>query len=489
MPINAIKKAARFAMSDGGSIKHRVLRSGIWVGLSEIGLQSLGLVRSVVLARLLTPETFGLMGLAMIVVRAVETFTRPGIAQALIARQESFDEASATAFTMLLGRGLLLALAMAAVAPWIAQFYDAAELGPVLQALSAVFLIGSFSNINTVARQKELDFRRLTYLSQLTTLIGTIVTIGVAFWLRSVWALVIGQLASVSLSALLSYVFVEGRARLAFNPKVARELLAYGKFITGSSAVLFVATELDSAVIGKVLGTDQLGFYTVAFTIAHLATANLSKIASGVMMPAYSKLQSDLPALRNAYLRTFSLVLFVVVPATAGLIVVAEPLMAVVYGEKWLPAAVPLKILVVFGLFRALAAFNGYLFEGIRLPGIAFQLGILRLLVIAPLIVPVTREFGLAGAALTVTGGIAVQWGVGLVFLRRHLGVKLRQLAAHMTGPLWTSLAMAATAWGSMLLWDGRTIPGLIATVLCSAAVYGLLNLGFLLRLKRGGLS
>lgn len=474
-------------MADGGSIKARVLRSGIWVGISEVGLQILSLVRSIALARLLTPEIFGLMGLAMIVVRAIETFTRPGIAQALIARQKAFDEASTTAFTLLIARGVLLAGALAAAAPWVARFYEAAELERILQVLSAVFLIGSLNNINIIARQKELDFRRLTYLSQTTTLIGTVVTIAAAYWLRSVWALVIGQLVSLSLHAVLSYALIPGRMRLGVNREVARDLFAYGKFITGSSVVLFTATELDSAVIGKVLGTEQLGFYTLAFTIAHLATANLSKIASSVMMPAYSKLQSDIAALRRAFIRTLSLVLFIVLPASVGLIVIAEPLMIVVYGDKWLPAALPLQLLAVFGLFRAVAAFNGYLFEGIGLPKVAFNLGILRLAIIAPVIVPMAQHFGLAGAALTVTAGIAAQWFAGLIYLKKSVAVSLRDILRLLFRPLWTAGAMSVVAWTSMQLLDGRTVLGLTATIISAAATYGLLNLSFLLQLKREG--
>ena len=207
----------------------------------------------------------------------------------------------------------------------------------MLQVLSLVFVIGSFVNINTIARQRELEFRRLTYLSQVTTLVGTVVTIAMAYWLRSVWALVIGQIATVSINVALSYWLVGGRPRFGFDRRVARDLLTYGKFITGSSIVLYIATEVDSAVIGKMLGPEQLGYYAMAMTIATMVTTNLSKVASSIMMPAYSKLQTDIPALRNAYLRTLSLVMFVVLPATLGLITVAEPLVRVVFGERWMP--------------------------------------------------------------------------------------------------------------------------------------------------------
>ena len=485
MPLGSVRNAIRFAFGEGGSVKTLVLRSGMWVGASELMLAVLNIIRSVFLARLLSPEIFGLMGIASIALRTFETFTRPGLAQALIARQQDFSEAAPTAFTMLVARGFVLAALMAAAAPWIAQFYDESQLEPMLMALAALYVIGSLANINTIAHQRNLDFRRLTYLSQVTALSGMVVTVTMAYWLRSVWALVIGQIASVSIQTALSYYFVRGRVKFGFNTAIARDLIRYGKFVTGSSIVLYIATELDSAVIGKILGTAQLGYYALALTIANLVTTNLSKMASSIMMPAYSRLQSDQAALRNAFLRTLGLVLLVVTPATAGLLLLAGPFIGVVYGPQWLSAEVPLQILAVFGLLRAMAAFNGYLFEGMGVPKVAFQLGVIRLLVIVPLVLPMIQRFGLAGAAITVTAGIAVQWLGGLVYLRRLVGIRLRSVAKVMWRPLWMTLVMSGCVIGCMLLVDVTKASGLLLAIGAGVGIYGAMSLPTLLALRR----
>jgi O-antigen/teichoic acid export membrane protein len=490
MPLALIRKLTRFATADGGSIKARVVRSGIWVGIAQAGVTILGALRSVVLARLLTAEMFGLMGIASIVVRTIESFTRPGIAQALIARQQSFEEARDTAFTMLFLRGLMLAALLAIAAPWIATFYEKPELTSMLLVLSSTFVIAGFRNINTIARERELDFRKLTYLSQSTAFIGVVVTIFVAWWLRSVWALVIGSVVSVTLDMLLSYWFVPGRPRFGFDRTIAAGLFKYGKFITGSSALSFIALELDSAAIGKVLGTEQLGYYVLAASIATLASVTLSKLASGIMMPAYSKLQTDVPALRRAFLRTLSLLMFAIAPATAGVIVVAEPLIHGVLGEAWLPAVVPLQLLALFGLFRALFVFSGYLFEGIGHPGVAFRLALLRLAIIVPLLFPMMNSLGLAGAASTVTIAAAAQWIVGLFLLRRHLQVSVVEVFTHIWRPLWSSAVMALVVlavgfgishWGDVYELFAMTVAG--------AVVYVGINWKPLMELRRERLS
>jgi O-antigen/teichoic acid export membrane protein len=486
VPIRALRKAARFALSDGGSVKSRVVRSGFWVGLGEVGNSLLGFARSIILARLLTPEIFGVMGLAMIVIRAIETFTRPGVSQALIARQHSFEEASGTAFTMLVLRGFGIAILLALVAPFIGDFYESRDLPLMLQVLAGAFILGGFRNINTIAQQKDLEFRRLTYLSQVSNVVGTAVTIGVAWWLRNVWALVIGQLVSAVFGVVLSYVFVPGRPRFEFKREIARDLLRYGKFITASSILLYIATEIDSAVIGKVLGHHELGYYTLAFSIVHMTTTQLAKVAAGIMMPAYSKLQGDLPALRKAYLRTLSLVMFAVLPAALGLMIVATPLIRVVYGEQWMPAALLLQLLAWFGLFRSLAAFTGYLFEGMGMPKIAFIQGAVRLAFILPLIIPASLYFGLPGAAITVVGGMVAQWLVGLVYLYKKLDVRPVQVLKAITQPVWTALLMGGAAWGMMQLVDANHAGGLALTVGVAGIVYLLPNLKMLLALKSG---
>lgn len=478
MPLNVLRKILRFAAADEGSVKTRVVRSGMWVAFAETTIALLGVGRSIILARLLSPEVFGLMGLVSIVIRAVETFTRPGIGQAVIQRRDSFEITRDTAFTLLLARGLLLALFLAVCAPLVAWFYEADELEPMLQVMSVVFLISGLQNINLIAKQKNLDFRSISQLDQITAVLGTLVTVAIAYWLRNVWALVIGQLATSGIYALLSYYFVPGKPRITIDWKIALELLSYGKFITASSIVLFIATELDVAVLGKIVGPEQLGYYVLAFTIANLVTTNISKVVSKVMFPAYSVLQSDMLALKRAYIRTLSLMLLLVLPAAIGTIMIAQPLVRVVYGETWEQAIIPLQVLAAFGLMRALASFNGYLFEGIGKPNVAFRLALLRLSIIVPLIIPMISSHGLLGAAITVTAGIAAQWLAGLAYLSRFTGIVWGDVVLLLFEPLWKSGIMAGVLYAMTASADLVNLPGLMLLVASGVLSYGVLNVG-----------
>jgi O-antigen/teichoic acid export membrane protein len=474
--VRIAEKIRRFVSSKDGSIKTRVIRSGIWVSIGEMVVTALSFVKSVILARLLAPEMFGLIGLCNIVIRAIETFTRPGISQALIQRRSSFTEASNTAFTLLVARGFMLAALLALVAPGAALFYESSELDQMLKLLALVFVIGGFTNINTIAKQKELDFRSLSYLSQSTAFLGLITTVGLAYWLRNAWALVFGQIATTFFQATLSYYFVEGRPRIAFSRKIAKELLSYGKFITASSAVLFVSTAMDTATIGKILDTQQLGYYVLAFTIANLVTASLSKVASGIMMPAYSKLQNDNAALRSAYLKTSAVVMFVCFPATIGLIITSESVIHVIYGPKWSNAALPLQILAVFGMLRALSSINGFLFEGIGKPQIPLYVGLVRLAVILALIIPLTIAYGLEGAATAVTVAMALQLGLFWYSVGRILDVRASQFLDSLWGPIWKSSIMGIVVYVMSNYVNGMTKFGLAVIVISGMSTYLILN-------------
>jgi O-antigen/teichoic acid export membrane protein len=484
-----IKKTLLFALADAGSVRARIFRSGLWVGLSASLGSVLNFLRSIVLARLLTPEMFGLMGIAGIAVRTIETFTRPGIAPALIARQREFDEAAATAFTLLVGRGVILAFLLAGLAPLVARFYEAEQLTPILHVMSLVFVIGGLANIQTIARQKEIDFRSLTYLALASNVFGTIAVVVAAFLLRNVWALVIGQIATVSFNTILSYCFVPGRMRMTFDRTLAKELITYGKFITGSSIMMFVAAELDTAVIGKMIGIEMVGLYTFAFTLANLATANISKSVSSIMMPAYSKLQGDLESLKRAFLRSLSFVMLLVMPVCAGLILVAGPLIVVIYGERWVPAADALRILALYGLFRSLASFSGYLFEGIGRPRNAFYIGAFRLAVVAILIVPMVFWLGVVGAAIAATTGVVAEYVFGLVFIRKHIGLSAREIAAALWRPFWTTLIMSTSVLVPVVGIRDNSGLELWVSVIVGVIVYGTVNMRVLIELRTRGFS
>ena len=475
----------RFLNNTDGSLQKQVVRSGFWVGISSVAVISLTLVRSIVLARLLVPEVFGLMGICMVVIRGAEVFSKPGFAAALIQSQDSFQDSKDTAFTLLILRGLALAVICIFSAPLVAVYYECESLDILLKVLAISFIFKGFKNINTVKFAKGLDFKRLSYLDQSMAVLNTVITITLAYFLRSIWALVIGYVSAAFVGTLMSFVIIRGRVRLRFDQGVAKELFHYGKFITGLSVLLFFASEIDKAVIGKLLGMELLGYYTIAFTLANLPVTHISRVVSSVMFPAYSKLQTDLPALRAAYLKTLRFVCMIVMPAGGGMIILAPDLIRVVYGPKWLPAVSALQILAVFGILRALNSLSGYLFNGIGKPNIAFYLNLVRLILIVPLLYPLTVRFQLIGASIAVAAPMAAHFFAGIYLLRRSIGIGLREVAKVLCSSAGNTFVMIAVLFLARYVVPADSIYGLGFLVLLGIFTFAVLNISTILTLAK----
>ncbi|HET7217825.1 MAG TPA: lipopolysaccharide biosynthesis protein [Vicinamibacterales bacterium] len=428
-----LKRVYAFLDRTDGSLQHRALRSGVWVGVSSIGIVVLSFLRGIIMARLLTPEIFGLMAVSLMATRLIEIFTETGFGAALIHRQQRFEDARDTAFTMMVLRGVGLATISFVIAPFVAAFYKEPVVESIVRVVGISFILTGCQNINTVALQKDLNFKRLTYLELTNAILGFAVAVGFAWWLRSVWALVYTQIATAAINAVMSFVIVPERVRLRFDWAIAKELYGYGRFITGLAIVVFFTRELDNAVIGKLIGVELLGYYVAAYTLANIPSTYLAQIVTKVLFPVFSTLQNDLAKLRTEYSRGIRLITAVAVPASVSMMVLAPEIVRALYGAKWAQAAVPLRILAIFGCFRALWMLNGYLYNAIGRPYIDFYLSLSRLVVMAALLFPLTMWYGIAGAAVAVTLPMAAQFAVGVYLSRRlikaPIGLALRPLS------------------------------------------------------------
>jgi PST family polysaccharide transporter/lipopolysaccharide exporter len=271
-------------------------------------------------------------------------------------------------------------------------------------------------------------------------------------------------------------MLLPGRPIFAFDLEQARELLRYGKYISGMAIVVFTTTEIDNAVIGKILGVEALGFYTLAYMLANLPATHLAKVVASVMFPAYSKLQHDALALKNAFLKTVQVVATLAIPAAVGLAVLSNELVSVIFGPKWLEAASVLPILCVFGALRAVSAINGYVFNAIGKPNLPFYVNLVKLIVIAAAIVPATRTFGIIGAAVAVTAPSLLMSVVGNIVLSRTIRLDLGKIYMAVVPATAASFAMGF-ALVLAKQWQALTNPaGLAAAVAGAGLLYGVLN-------------
>ena len=484
--LSSIKSAIVFLNSAQGTLKTRTLRSTIWMGMSVSGATTLSLVKNIILARLLTPEIFGLMSISMIAIRGLELFTGTGFYAALIHRQDEVEEAKETAFTLTIIRGFVLFAILFSVSGYVAAYYEEEIIRGMLRLLAFMFVCNGFYNINMIDYEKSMNFKKVAYLHQAITTINFVVVLSLAYVYRNVWALVIGQVVSSLAGVVLSFIIVPGRPRLGIRKKYAKELIGYGKYITGLTIILFITAEIDNLVVGKVLGMDLLGYYFIAFSLANLPATHFSKVISKVMFPAYSTLQDDVAKLREVYLRVVYYVSCVVIPAMFGIGILSTEIVTIVYGDKWLPAAAPLKVLCVFGGLRAISSLNGYVYNAIGKPQIPFYMNTVKLFLVLAMIYPLAKNYSLMGVAVAVTVPPAMQFIVALYIFTRVIGLNFLDVGRRFVNPVGKSIAMAVLIVVCKRFFAVDDIYSLFGLVLIGMVFYALMNIREISSIAKG---
>ncbi|MBU8536735.1 oligosaccharide flippase family protein [Falsiroseomonas tokyonensis] len=456
-----------------GSILARTAFGAAWVVAWRMATRLMGLVSTLILVRLLAPEDFGLIALASSFAVALEVCLVLGVEDQIV-RAKAPDRAMYdTGFTLNLLRGLLVGTLVWLAAGPAAGFFGDARLEPVLLALALSAALSGLTNIGAVEFRRNLRFEREFALNLYPRLLGIVVTIGLAFLVRSHWALVAGIFVNRCGLVLMSYILHPYRPRLTL---VAwRGLAGVSAWTWALSVTNMVKDRSESLVIGRVLGPTSVGHYAVGLEVAILPSSELVDPVCRACMPGFAAShRSEADAGQANYLRICALLALLTLPAGIGLSAVAGPVIALGFGQAWLEAV---PVVVILGIASVLTPFgnvsSAMLVAHTRLStliAIALGAGATRL----GLLLLLTPGHGLFGAALAV--GIAVL-AEHMVLVQRALSL-LRLSFARLLRQLWrpalATAAMAALLWTSGLGWAGAPdAPGRAALRLLEGVALG----------------
>lgn len=387
--------------STGGvdGLRGRALRAGGWAFGLRIVERTLGLVRTVVLARLLAPEDFGRFGIALLALSALETLSQTGISAALVHRRGELSEYLDTAWTLGLLRSAAIAALLLAGGPTVADFFGEPGAGVYVQALAAAVLLQGAANVGVVRFQRDLEFgRRFWYLLS-GTATDLAVSLLVAFLTGSAWALVAGLVAGSAARMVASYVLHPYRPRPSLDSQRAKELLVFGRWVFASGILIYLITQGDDILVGRLLGVTALGLYQMAYLLANLPATQITHVVSEVAFPVYASIHADPDALRAAFLRTLRAAFGATLPLAVIIVGLAPEGVAVVLGDDWAPAVAPLRILALLGVLRAIGAAQGALYQGAGAPREDTVIAAIHLAALAALVLPLIERWGIAGAA------------------------------------------------------------------------------------------
>ncbi len=399
--VNVIRQVAHL-LKPGSGLTGKVVRGGFWVFALRLSNRLLGLVSTIILARVLAPSDFGLFGVALLAMGAIETFSQMGINIALVQKKDEIASYLDTAWTFQALRGALLALILFAIAPSVAFFFDTPAATPILQVIGFSTLIRGLTNIGVVYFQKELEFNKQYFYQLSGTVSNVAVAITAVILLQNIWALVFGLLAGNLAQLIVSYAIHPYRPRPRIVWKQFLDLFHFGKWFLGSSILIYLVTQGDSILVGKLLGVTALGLYQMAYRISNMPATEITHVISEVTFPAYAKIQKDLWRLREAYFKVFHLTLFFSFLIAWIIFILSYDITLLFLGDKWLAMVPTMKILIFSGLLRSIEATANPIFNAVGKPFIVTKGEIIRSVALFITIYPLIYYYGLLGVSLSL---------------------------------------------------------------------------------------
>ena len=324
--------------------------------LFKLAERSLGLVSIVILARLLVPADFGLVAMAMSIIGFIDLATSLSFDVALIQRPNPNREDYDTAWTLNVAVGAGCALIIAALAFPAASFYDEPRLTAVMLVLAGSWLLQGFENIGVVNFRREMDFAREFRFLASKKVVGFMVAIPLALALQSYWALIAGTVMSRFAGVLFSYGMQPFRPR--FSLAASKELFSFSGWLLLNNILIATLAEIPLFLIGRIHGPRALGLFTVGAEIAFLPATELVAPINRAVLPGYARMATNPETLRDGFVDIISVILIVALPASFGLAAIAEPLVKVVLGAKWLDAIPVIETLAFCGALVAMQSNN-----------------------------------------------------------------------------------------------------------------------------------
>lgn len=449
-----------------GSFAKKTIKGVAWTYLGYIFSKSSGLITTMILARLITPSEFGIIGFAITVMMFMDAVRDMGLGLALIQRRDRVEDAADTVFWLNLLTNFIIWLLMLLIAPLVADFFDEPLMRLILPIMSASFIINSIGSTHDALLQKEMRFAKRVIPAFFSNLLKSAVSISLALLGFGVWSLVFGLLVGRVSYAFITWIIVPWRPRLVIHFDLARELLQFGLKISADSFFSALQANIDYVFIGRFLGDAALGFYTVAFRVPELIIINFCTVIAHVLFPAYATLNDDREKLREAMLGTLHFVSLVTVPIGLGLALVAPLFVAIAFGSEWAQAGPIMAALSLYGTLLAVSWNIGDIYKSIDRLDILWKTALIELALLVPVLYVLAHESALAVAM----GHVVVAFIISS--LRMGIAIRLLQLSVKNTLAQFVSAVIGGTFMSFIVLVTLQLTANLLLFVSLSLSVF-----------------
>jgi len=422
----------------------RLLNGALWMIALRWAIRLTGLVSTVILARLLMPQDFGIVAMAMIVVSTLEIFNQTGQKLVLIRLENPTKDHFDSAWTVSFLIGLAIAATILAISP-VAEFYfHEPKVEPVMQCLALRAVLGGLENIGTVNFRRDMKFSNFFAYNVYPKLISFTITIALAFILRNYWALVAGILVGQLSLIVLSYVMHPHRPRFTFS-KVG-EIWSFSIWAFLRTVGYYLNGQVDQIAVGGFGGAALMGRYAVATDVAQSPGREINEPMVAVLYPVMSRLQNDMAALRDCYLKTLGWTAVICAATGVGVALVAPDMQALVLGDKWNGIAPMMIWLAIGGAITGLGTGAYSLFDALNQPKVGARMIWIRLAVLGAVVAPVAFwTKNLIDIAICRALGEALFLPGLFHAVHRVTGITFKQYIETLYRPFLASVAMAGT--------------------------------------------
>jgi len=306
-----------------------------WSSVSQIIRQILQYVTTVILVGLISPDDFGLMAMALVVIGFLDIFKDLGTGPALIQKEIPTNELKASVFWFNLGVGVLITIFLYFISPLFALIYNSDDITSILQILSLSFLIVGTSITHRALLEKELSFKKLSTIELFSSIISFIVGISLAISGYGVWSLVFQSLTNTFLNSLMLWIFSNWKPSLHFSFTEIKLLSAFSLNLTGFNIINYFSRNMDYFIIGKFLGDRSLGHYYLAYRIMLYPIQNITWVVSRVLFPSFSKIQNDNNRFKNVYIKVTNSIAIITFPIMVGMAFVSREFVTTFFRTTW----------------------------------------------------------------------------------------------------------------------------------------------------------
>lgn len=340
------------------SLKSKAVSGVIWTSIERFGTYFVQLIIGIIIARMLSPDDFGIIGMTAIFMAIANTLLDSGFGNALIQNRERNETDYSTAFYFNIIVGIILYFILYLTSPLIAGFYKTPILTPVCRVIGFSLILNSLTISQTAKLTAEFKFKELSFTTIITQIATGIIAIVAAYYGAGVWALVLQNVSSCLLRIFLIEYFTRWKPTQKFSVSSFKKMFSFGSKILCSGIINTIYNNLYTLVIGRIYTPTQVGYYTQGDKFAVLPSTTLLQVIMKVAYPLMAEIQDDTEKLTISYQKFLRIPIFILYPVLTGLIIYAHPLIHILLGEKWLPTVPILQILCLGSFFDPLTHIN-----------------------------------------------------------------------------------------------------------------------------------